>query len=189
MEKINCKGLLCPKPVIEMKKYFDSIENGSAIVIVDNEIANINILRFAEGAGYEAVSEEINGDFNITIEKNKIVEKKEEIDGFSIVIMTDKLGEGSDDLGKTLMKSYLYALSESDKYPEELIFLNGGVKLSTEGSNVIDSIKEIESKGTKIISCGACLDFYNLKDKLLVGEIGNMYTIVDIMNSKRVIKL
>ena len=115
--------------------------------------------------------------------------KKEEVDGFSIVITTDKLGEGNEELGKTLMKSYLYALSESDKFPDELIFLNGGVKLTTEGSNVIESINEIKNKGTKVISCGACLDFYDLKDKLLVGEIGNMYTIVEIMNSKRVIKL
>lgn len=189
MEKINCKGLLCPKPVIETKKYFDNIEKGTAIVIVDNKIANANVLRFAEGAGYKASSEEFNGEFNITIEKGSTSVKKEEVDGFSIVITTDKLGEGNDELGKTLMKSYLYALSESDKFPDELIFLNGGVKLTTEGSNVIESINEIKNKGTKVISCGACLDFYDLKDKLLVGEIGNMYTIVEIMNSKRVIKL
>ena len=99
------------------------------------------------------------------------------------------MGEGDDALGKILMKSYMYALSESSEIPEELVFLNGGVKLVTEGTEVLDSIKELERKGTKIISCGTCLDFYGLKDKLLTGEVSNMYTIVEIMNSKRIVKI
>ncbi|MEG1003726.1 MAG: sulfurtransferase-like selenium metabolism protein YedF, partial [Clostridium sp.] len=113
----------------------------------------------------------------------------EDKDTFSIIITTDKMGEGDEKLGTMLMKSYMYALSEATEIPDELIFLNSGVKLVTEGTDVIESIKELERKGTKVISCGACLDFYNLKENLLTGEIGNMYAIVEIMNSKRVIKI
>jgi selenium metabolism protein YedF len=70
-----------------------------------------------------------------------------------------------------------------NEVPKTLIFVNGGVKLTTEGSNVIESLKSLEAEGTEILSCGTCLDFYNLKDKLLVGEISNMYTIIEKMNS------
>ncbi|MBP1890677.1 selenium metabolism protein YedF [Clostridium moniliforme] len=189
MKTINCVGLPCPKPVIETKKYFEGIEKGEAIVIVDNEVANTNVTRFAENSGFSVKSVEEDGLFKLTISKKSEQNKEDKKDTFSIVISTDKMGEGDDALGKILMKSYMYALSESSEIPEELVFLNGGVKLVTEGTEVLDSIKELERKGTKIISCGTCLDFYGLKDKLLTGEVSNMYTIVEIMNSKRIVKI
>ena len=88
------------------------------------------------------------------------------------------------------MKSYFYALSESDKLPSDLLFLNAGVKLTVEGSDCLDSIIKLKEKGVNILSCGTCLDFYNLKEKLAIGEIGNMYTIIEKMNtSDNTIKL
>ncbi len=189
MKIIDCIGLACPKPVIETKKYFESIDGGEAIIIVDNEIANTNVTRFAENSGFTVTSIEEDGVFKLNILKESESNECNSKDTFSIIITTDKMGEGSEELGKILMKSYMYALSESTEIPEEIVFLNGGVKLVTEGTDVFDSIKELENKGAKIISCGTCLDFYGLKDKLLTGEISNMYTIVEIMNSKRVIKI
>lgn len=189
MKTIDCRGLACPMPVINTKKYFEGIEEGEALVIVDNEIANTNVSRFAENEGFTVKSELDHEDYKLTIKKEALEIKKETKDGFVIMITTDKLGEGSDELGKTLMKSYIYALSESKEIPEEILLLNGGVKLTTEGSEVLESLEELDKKGSKIISCGACLDFYNLKDKLKIGEIGNMYTIVEISNSKRTIKI
>ncbi|MGL4849174.1 MAG: sulfurtransferase-like selenium metabolism protein YedF [Clostridium sp.] len=188
MNRVDCRGLDCPKPVVETKKYFEAIDKGIGVILVDNEIANTNVTRFAEGAGFIVNSELIDGIYEITIEKK---EKKEEVknDGFSILVTTDKLGEGNDELGKTLMKSYLYALSEAEDVPEEIIFLNGGVKLTCGENNVIESIKEVERKGAKIISCGACLDFYSLKEELKIGEVGNMYSIVEITNKKRIVKI
>lgn len=189
MKIIDCVGLACPKPVIETKKYFDSIENGEATIIVDNEIANTNVVRFAENAGFSVDSSNEGEVFKIKIIKEARELEETKKDGFSIIITTDKMGEGDDALGQTLMKSYMYALSESSDIPEEIVFLNGGVKLVTDGSDVIESVRDLENKGVKIISCGTCLDFYGLKDKLLIGEISNMYTIVEIMNSKRIIKI
>lgn len=189
MKIIDCRGLACPAPVIETKKYFENIESGEAVVLVDNEIANTNIKRLAESLGYisnSTIEEEI---YKIVITKKLQKKESEDKDTFSIIITTDKMGEGDEKLGTMLMKSYMYALSEATEIPDELIFLNSGVKLVTEGTDVIESIKELERKGTKVISCGACLDFYNLKENLLTGEIGNMYAIVEIMNSKRVIKI
>lgn len=100
-----------------------------------------------------------------------------------MVISKNTLGSGDDKLGSALMKSYLYALSESDKIPSDLLFLNGGVKLTVEGSDCLETIQTLKNKGVNILSCGTCLDFYGIKDKLKVGEITNMYTIVEKMTS------
>ena len=189
MKIVDCRGLACPAPVIETKKYFESIESGEAEVLVDNEIANTNIKRLVESLGYISDSNIEDGIYKIKIMKKSQKKVTEDKNTFSIVITTDKMGEGDEKLGAMLMKSYMYALSEATEIPDEIIFLNSGVTLVTEGTDVIESIKELERKGTKVISCGACLDFYNLKENLLTGEIGNMYAIVEIMNSKRVIKI
>jgi selenium metabolism protein YedF len=182
--KIDCKGLKCPQPVINTKKYFDSIESGEATIIVDNEVAKNNISKFAQSSGFKFEVKEDNGAFEIRITKEasacEIINFNEE--KLTIVVSTDKLGAGNDDLGALLMKSYFFALSEADKMPTDLIFLNAGVKLTTEGSESLEGIKKLAAKGVNVLSCGTCLDFYNLKDKLQVGEISNMYTIVEKMN-------
>jgi selenium metabolism protein YedF len=182
---IDCKGLKCPQPVINTKKHFDAIEEGEATIIVDNEVSKANISKFAENNGFKYSVSEEDGFFHITISKEncscelmELNEKK-----LTIVISTNKMGTGDDQLGALLMKSYLYALSESDRLPADLIFLNGGVKLTTEGSESIESLKKLQERGVTLTNCGTCLDFYGLKDKLLVGEISNMYTIVEKMNS------
>lgn len=88
------------------------------------------------------------------------------------------------------MKAYINSLAESEVLPQNLMFINSGVKLTCEGSDVLESLQAMKEKGVNIFSCGLCLDFYNIKDKIKVGEIGNMYQIIDIMNrSSKTIKL
>ncbi|MCL2321560.1 MAG: sulfurtransferase-like selenium metabolism protein YedF [Oscillospiraceae bacterium] len=181
--EIDCKGLLCPQPVINTKKYFDSIEKGRAVVIVDNEVAKENIMKFANGSGYECTLVELKDEYRIEIVKKDKNEAIKEDKSLTILVGTNILGRGSDELGNLLMKSYFYALTESENIPRVLIFMNSGVKLTTEGSEILDNLKKLESKGCEIISCGTCLDFYGLKDKLLIGEISNMYTIIEKMNA------
>lgn len=185
MEKlIDCKGLKCPEPVINTKKYFDSIKNGKATVIVDNEISKNNVSKFAQNSGFKYNVSEKDNLYYIKITKENCSCKPMEFSkNLVIVISTNKLGTGDDKLGTTLMKSYLYALSESDNLPSNLIFLNSGVKLTSQGSECLESILALKNKGVNILSCGTCLDFYNLKEKLAIGEITNMYTIVEKMNS------
>ena len=183
---IDCKGLQCPLPVVKTKKYFDSIENGEATIIVDNLVAKNNIVKLAQGSGNECTVEEKEGLYFITITKEmcKVVnEKIKENKKFTLLVSTDKLGSGDDKLGEMLMKSYIFALSEADTIPNDLLFINGGVNLTIETSPVLDSLKKLIERGTNILVCGACLDFYNIKDKLSLGEISNMYTIVELMNN------
>lgn len=194
---IDCKNLNCPMPVINTKKYFDGIENGTAIVVVDNEVAKNNIEKFSTSNSYTFFTENKgNNIFEIKITKGKVQEVESKLNStensnraLSILVTSDKLGEGEPELGLALMKSYLFALSEATIVPENLVFINSGVKLVTEGSLVLESIKKLQERGTNILSCGLCLDFYKIKDKLLIGEITNMYAIVEIMNSSNTIKL
>ncbi len=99
-----------------------------------------------------------------------------------IVISDDRFGQGSDKLGKVLLSSYIHTLMECEIYPKAILFLNAGVNIVVEGSNVLEYLRTMEANGVQILSCGACLDYYNLKDKLCVGGVTNMYTIVEIMN-------
>jgi selenium metabolism protein YedF len=183
---IDCKGLQCPLPVVKTKKYFDSIESGEGTIIVDNLVAKNNVVKFAKGSGNESIVEEKDGLYIIKITKKLGEELKVDVKEnkkFTLVISTDKLGAGDDKLGDMLMKSYIFALSEADTVPDDLLFINGGIKLTIETSSVLDSLKKLVERGSNILVCGACLDFYNVKDKLSIGEITNMYTIVELMNS------
>ncbi|WP_027632251.1 sulfurtransferase-like selenium metabolism protein YedF [Clostridium hydrogeniformans] len=191
MHIIDCKGLKCPTPLINTKKYFDSIEEGKAKVIVDNEVAKNNIVKFTESNGFTYEVTEDNNLFEIVIGKEECnCAPMELTEDLTIVVSSDKLGEGDDTLGETLMKSYFFALSESDNLPKTLIFMNGGVKLTVEGSPCLEGIVKLHERGVEILSCGTCLDFFGIKEKLAIGEISNMYTIVEKMNkSKNTIKL
>lgn len=201
MNIIDCKGLACPMPVIKTKKYFDLEDSKEALVIVDNEVAKNNILRLAKGINLNSSFIEEEGIYKIQLSRGEIkdvqaLKVNEGLDNISvpsaptILVATNLLGNGDDKLGETLMKVYINTLAESEILPENLMFINGGVKLTCTGSDVLDSLNAMKEKGVNIISCGACLDFYNLKDELKVGEIGNMYQIIDLMNrSGNTIKL
>ncbi|QCX33608.1 sulfurtransferase-like selenium metabolism protein YedF [Caloramator sp. E03] len=186
MKKIDCRGLACPKPVIMTKKELESMESGELEVIVDNEAAKENVSKLAKNMGlnFEVFNEDKL--FHIVIKKDftscdcKIETESEKI---VILVSSDRFGSGDDKLGAALMKSYLYALTESEIKPKTMIFVNGGARLTIEGSDVLESIKTLESSGVEILVCGTCLDFYGIKDKLAVGNITNMYTIVEKMNS------
>jgi selenium metabolism protein YedF len=100
----------------------------------------------------------------------------------AIMITTDSIGKGSEELGRTLMKSYIYSLTEAECKPDSIMFLNRGVYLTTKGSPVIEMVKQLEKEGVEILSCGACLDYYDLKDHLEAGDVTNMYSNVEIMH-------
>ena len=200
MKTIDCRGLECPMPVIKTKKYFDLEDSKEALVIVDNEVAKDNVLRLAKGLKLKNTYTEEDGLYkiNLSVGELNLSEHIEEVEesndnknkSLTILVASNLLGEGDDRLGETLMKVYINTLAEADSLPENLLFINGGVKLTCEGSDVIDSLNTMEDKGVNIFSCGACLDFYNLKEKLMVGQIGNMYQIIDLMNnSTNTIKL
>ena len=185
MKIIDARGLKCPEPVIITKKALEEIEEGNITSIVDNTIAKENLVRLASGMGLEYIIDEVDGNYHVIVKKVKKAGEKEQEpreSGYIIFITSDKIGIEDNELGGALMKSYIYALSEVSPLPDAMIFLNSGVRLTTEGSGVLDSIRKLEKASVKIINCGTCLDFYDLKDKVEAGIVSNMYSIVEIMN-------
>lgn len=186
--ELDAMGLACPKPVINTKKKLDSIEQGIVVVTVDNEIAKENILKLAKSMNLEANVLKTEKD-SICIEiikgENVIIEEKsqESLSDTCIFINSDKMGSGNDELGHVLMKGYIYTLTESKPYPKNILFVNSGIKLTTENEATIENLKILQDAGVEILSCGTCLDYYGLKEELKVGTITNMYTIVESMNN------
>lgn len=190
---IDARGLACPKPVILTKKAVEAIEEGTIITIVDNEISKDNLSKLAKSMGLEyKLDQDSDDNYKISIIKGKAenVATTENIKavepltgGPVIVIPSDLMGSGDFQLGKILMKSFIYTLSETQPYPKAILFYNSGVKLTIKGSPVLEDLIHLEESGVEVISCGTCLDYYEIKDQLGVGEISNMYTIYEKMNS------
>lgn len=184
-EIVDAKGEACPRPVIKTKNKLDSIEEGIITTIVDNEIAKENVSKLANSLGYEyRVDKKNEQEYHIHIIKGTAGEDidegiNDEMEDMTIAFASNTMGEGSEELGKILMNSFIYTVTEVTPYPSTLIFYNGGVHLTCEGSEALEDLKQLEEKGVKIIACGTCLDFFQTKDKLRVGEISNMYTIYE----------
>lgn len=197
MEIIDVLGKPCPKPVIEAKKAIKNMngKKGSIKVLVDNDIARQNLEKMAEGMGLSISHENIeDGNIAVTIEVTDIKEEKaDEVSrknsGKLVAAIGSKfMGSGSEDLGKMLMKSFIFSLTELSNPPDTIVFFNSGAYLTNEDSAALDDLRTLEKMGTKIITCGTCINFYGLK--LAIGEVANMYEIAEILaNSGNIINL
>ena len=114
------------------------------------------------------------GDITMTIEVNAM--------GDVCPIPVVKTQKAMKELGGALMKAFVYALSQQETLPDTILCYNGGVKLTCEGSESLEDLKGMAARGVEILSCGTCLNFYDLKEKLAVGEVTNMYVIVEKMS-------
>lgn len=190
MKEIDCRGLSYLKIIREIKKYFNSIGEGEAFVIVDSELGRSNVIRYATHKGYQVNDEDEENRFIIKIEKRGCLEIEDESDIFSILITREKLGDGDEELGRILMNEYFEVLNEYDKLPKEILFLNSGVKLFHKDSKALDDIRMLYKKGVKLLISDTSLDYYNLTEHITFGEITNMYDMVVVMKrSKKLIKL
>ncbi len=186
---IDARGLACPKPVIETKKAIESINSGKVKVIVDNYIAKENIIKLSRSMNLEFnILKEEDSFIEIEIIKGEFLEniteeKSNDIENSCVFISSDKIGEGDIELGKILMKGFVYTLTETKPYSRYIILVNSGVNLSTSNEDTIENLKKLENFGVEIVSCGTCLDFYNLKESLKVGRVSNMYDILEIMKN------
>ena len=189
--KVNAVGDQCPIPVVKATKALGEFkEAGTLEVQVDNEIAIQNLTRLADSKGLKSRSEKLGDNlFAITMEVNgPLTMGGEDLychtdnrGDFVVAIDTDAMGRGSDDLGRTLMKGFIYAVSQLETLPKTILFYNGGAKLTTEGSVSLEDLRSMEAQGVQILTCGTCLNFYGLADKLAVGSVTNMYVIVETL--------
>ena len=191
MRIVDTNGQKCPVPIIETRKALRASQVGETFVIItDNKTAFSNISRFLGDNKIKfSVSEEKGTwTFNITNEIGEFVAYPAEdycetaqpeipSGNYTIVISSELMGQGDDELGRKLMKSFFVALSCLDSMPSSVMFYNSGVKLAVDESPVIEILHEIEKKGVEILICGTCVDHFNIGDKISVGRISDMYII------------
>ncbi len=189
---VDARGMACPLPVVNAKQAADAM-GGSGIltVLVDNEIAVQNLTKFAGTRNYEVASEKKGEkDFEVRMKVTGGAAAAEEEapacapdavrKGIVAVLSANTMGLGEEKLGKSLMKAFIFALSKQDELPETILCYNSGAFLTTEGSESLEDLKNMEAEGVKILTCGTCMDFYGIKEKLSVGGVTNMYDIVEI---------
>lgn len=192
MIKVDARGDQCPIPVVKTKRAMQELGGpGEVEVLVDNETAVQNVTKMAQNSGAKVSSEKLGDkEFKVSITQDKAVEgvSAEDIactpdrrDNTVVVIASDRMGEGNDELGKVLIKGFLFAVTQLDTLPRTMLFYNGGATLTTEGSDSLEDLKNLEAQGVEILTCGTCLNYYNLSDKLQVGSVTNMYSIVEKM--------
>jgi selenium metabolism protein YedF len=192
MKEIDCRGMVCPQPVLTAKKALEEMEQGEFILIVDNPGSRDNVARFAQSQGAIVGVEEKRNDFYLHIHKRSACDLAGSVQKAGKVVVylnSNFMGVGEEALGTILMRSFLKTLLDLKPIPSTLIFINSGVRLTTEGSEVLETLKTLSEKGVGILSCGTCLDFYGLKEKLKVGIISNMYDIAQsLLEADRLIR-
>lgn len=193
IQTIDCKGLACPQPVIQIK---NALEQGAdrLQVIVDNEASRENVSRFARSRQCDVkVEPGDDGCFYLTIEAGD-TPGENQFDpndypcslpvaaGMVYVISSDSMGRGSDELGWALLQTYIQTIEQVDPLPSKIIFYNSGVKLVARQSGALDALAALQKKGVEILACGTCLDFFQLKSEIKIGHISNMYDIMTAMS-------
>lgn len=191
MKEIDARGLSCPAPVLQTKAALQTESPGSVKVVVDNAAAQQNVQRFLESQGFQTVLEQAGSDYRVigtcadaaAAGRQHQPEAEPQAEGKKIMVLcaTDRIGFGDDELGLKLMVNFLRTLKEMGGDLWRLVFVNNGVKLTIDGSEVLDDLKNYEKEGLKILVCGTCLDYFNLLDRKQVGETTNMLDIVTAM--------
>ena len=201
MEKtVDARGMACPLPVVNAKNAAEEMHAGDILtVLVDNEIAVQNLQKFANHKGYHVIGERLaENEFAVKMqiisgEMQPVQEAEETVEisctpdtkkkGMVVVLSANVMGTGEEKLGKALMKAFVFALTRQDVLPETIICYNTGAYLTCEGADTLEDLKSLEAEGVNIMTCGTCLDFYGIKEKLAVGSVTNMYEIVETMEN------
>ena len=189
MSKIDARGLSCPAPVLETKAALESGHPGRIEVLVDNEPAQENVIRFLTSQGY-ATEVEKDGELFTVIGTGdgSAPQSDPEADTpaaaetrIMVMLASDRMGSGDDELGAKLMVNFIKTLKEMEGDLWRLVFVNSGVKLTIDGAATLEDIRSLEQKGLTVLVCGTCLDHFNLLERKKVGQTTNMLDIVTAM--------
>lgn len=198
---VDARGLACPQPVVLTRKAL--LEEGvdQVRVVVNSQVPAENIQRLARSLGWEPQVEQQDDEIHLILtradtEASQTATQPEAAtvtladQPQVVVFVTSNLfGVGDEKLGQILMKAFIKTLKELDRQPAKVIFANSGVQLTTEGSDLIDELRALETAGTAIVSCGTCLDYYGLLDSLQVGVASNMYEIASaLVEADRIVR-
>lgn len=209
VKEVNALGDACPIPVVKTKNAIKELAGAGVVeTLVDNEIAVQNLTKMAKRKGYGVKSEKLSEDqFRVTMEISEEALSADPAQSgddrdteacltvpkgrkrIVVAVTSSVMGTGNDELGGVLMKGFLYALTQQEELPSAVLFYNGGAQLTCEGSASIEDLKSLEALGVEILTCGTCLNYYRLTDRLAVGGVTNMYEIVaQLMNADLIIR-
>jgi len=190
MKTIDARGQTCPAPVLMTRAAIEEDKEERLTIIVDNKAARENVTLFLESKNFSFSVQEEDGDFFITgagdagtASGSPAPETDSDMETEKIMVMaaTDRIGHGDDDLGRKLMVSFIKTLKEMGPSLWHLVLVNNGVKLTTNKSEVLLELQNLEASGVKILVCGTCLTHFGLLDQKRVGETTNMLDIVTSM--------
>ncbi|MDW8002356.1 MAG: sulfurtransferase-like selenium metabolism protein YedF [Deltaproteobacteria bacterium] len=190
--QVDARGLGCPEPLILTK---NAIEKHDEVeVLLDSPSALENIKRMALDKKLEIKVSEENGTYRVLIVKPKTEDAKPETvrenqDKNTVLVITSQaMGRGDEELGKVLMRAFLHTVSEIEKKPEKIVLYNEGVILAKKDSSCLEELKTLERQGVEIILCGTCVNYFKIKEDIRVGRISNMYEIVEaLFSAKRIL--
>lgn len=196
---VDARGMACPLPVVNTKKAIDELTADTVLtVLVDNEISVQNLTKFATQRNL-AVTSEKKAEKEYAVEIQVVLSAIDPAAGATpaedftceipqepksdicVVLSANVMGTGEEKLGKSLMKAFVFALTKQDVLPKTILCYNTGAYLTCEGSDALEDLKAMAAEGVNIMTCGTCLDFYGIKEKLAVGTVTNMYEIVETM--------
>jgi selenium metabolism protein YedF len=181
--------MACPLPVVTVKRALEESGTGALTVLLDDGAPRENVARFVRNRGFE-VSETVS-DAGVTLmirggsaAAEGDAATVEALSGKRVILVTsDRLGDGPEELGRLLMKNFIVTLLESAELPDKMLFVNRGVLLATEGSELLEALDKLGNRGVEIFSCGVCLDFFGKREQLGVGLVTNMFSIVETLMS------
>jgi selenium metabolism protein YedF len=187
VKTLDCRAHKCPYPVVETRKLMLGHPGIPLQILVGDETARENVSRLAASQGYQVTSAETDGGFLLDLSPGTPPAPHAAGSvptGKTVVFFaSDEMGSGDADLGRILLKNFLFTLAETDTPPDACLFVNAGVKLTTEGSEVMEALERLACMGVDIASCGLCLDFFHLKEKLAVGRTTNMVEILETLQT------
>ncbi|MFY9940971.1 MAG: sulfurtransferase-like selenium metabolism protein YedF [Desulfobacterales bacterium] len=189
MKEIDARGLACPAPVLQTKAVLQEERPDALRVVLDNAASQQNVQRFLESQGYRTALEQQGEDFWVSAsggpqqapQAQPAPEKEADARKIMVLCTTDRMGFGDDALGLKLMVNFVRTLKEMGPDLWRLVFVNNGVKLTIEGSQVLEDLRQYEKGGLKIMVCGTCLDHFDILAKKQVGETTNMLDIITAM--------
>jgi len=195
-EILDLSGLACPLPVIRTKEALEAKSEQELIVVVDNHAARDNVKRFAQSRGCAVTVAAAGNCYHLAIQpppgpgvQTCVFPAAVPQPQFTVVVFaSDRMGDGDPALGDILMRAFCQSLVQMET-PRRMVFYNRGVFLTLKDSPVLPELKGLEEMGVKLLVCGACLDFYKVRDRLAAGQVSNMFAILESqMQAGRIIR-
>lgn len=187
---LDARGISCPGPVLMAKKALAEDKEAALTMLVDNDAAAENLRGLGESLGRDVEIKPLeSGDYRVAFAVQGAPEQEQkESNSYIVVLQGEEMGQGDPAFGKKLLEGFIYALTEQDHLPAYVLCYNKGVTLTTQNERTIGDLKALIEKGVQVLSCGLCLEYYGLKDKLQAGQVTNMYRICELMRSHPIVK-